>query len=109
MDRLIHGKQSPRHHRSDFLRVAVARIGIEIFLNSKQRVGAGTRTVKLHNSRQGPLEKTAGSTAQSVIAGPPENRAQRPHRASVTIFRTRSFVPPAIIAEEISEPARGRI
>src|SRR5208282_372846 len=55
-DRLIHVKQPTSEHRSDFLRVAVAGIRIEIFLNSEKRVGAGPRTVELHNCRQGQLE-----------------------------------------------------
>src|SRR5580698_8224128 len=44
-----------------------------------------------------------------MIAGPSQNRAQRPDCPSVTIFRTRSFVPSAIITEEVSKPAVGRI
>src|SRR5580704_3261974 len=55
-DRLIHGKQSPRQHRPDLLCIPVAGIRIEIGLNSEQRVGAGTRTVKLHNCWQRGLE-----------------------------------------------------
>ena len=58
-DRLIHFEQSPAEGGSDFLRVAISGIGIEVFLNSEQGVCPGPRTAEFHCCGKRELEQVA--------------------------------------------------
>ncbi len=76
---------------------------MEIFLNSEQGIGAGARTAELHNCGKGELEQTSGGAPQPLILDRPKTVPSRPQRAPVAVFGALSFVPAAIIAEEVSE------
>src|SRR5277367_1061137 len=63
-DRLIHIEQSLGQRESHVLGVAILAIGMEVLLNSEQRIGAGPRAIELENRRQRKLEQTPGRASQ---------------------------------------------
>src|ERR1700693_3282148 len=48
-DGFIHFEQAPAEGGSHFLRIAISGIGREVFLNSEQSVGPGTRTAEFQH------------------------------------------------------------
>ena len=61
--------------------------------------------VNVKRRRDCGFKESAGSTSQSCIPRVAQHRPQGPQRAAMAVFRSNIFLPFAVVAEKVPEPA----
>ena len=105
MTALIDIQQSICERISNALDYPVSGKPVQIGLHAQHGERPCTRAGERQSGRKCGLEESACRASQPCVFRTAKHRSQCPQGATVAVFRTNVFLPLAVIAEKVSEPA----